>query len=336
MIYFLIVFSLYPDSNMVKLIHRGQSFAYVEEFDSATVYFKKIVSTYPDDPMGYLLMTGLLDLYMLDFSVNTREKDFFRYADRCISIAENWIKKYHSDSLMLSWGYFYRGSGLAYKALYNGRRRKFFSAVKDGIKALNSLTRAVKLNPELYDAYLGLGVYDVAMSELPKFLKWLPGFGDRKARGISKIRLAAENGLVSKYTALDALAWTLAYNRKTREAIEIAKKLVDKFPQSRTFRWTLAFSLYRAGKYKQARQVYMEILYYTIQDQPNYPYNIAIILYWIARIDYMLGKYSRSMYLINVSKSMLEKEWRTKLKKDLIKDLAKIEKWDRINLRLTR
>lgn len=336
MIYLLVLLSIYPDSNMIQLIHQGQNYAYVEQFDSAASYFKKIIKSYPDDPMGYLLMTGLLDLYMLDFSVNTKEKEFFRYADRSISLAERWIMRYRSDSLMLSWAHFYKGAALAYKALYNGRKRKFFSAVKDGIKAINALTHAIKLNPKLYDAYLGLGVYDVAMSELPKFLKWLPGFGDRKSRGISKIRLAAEKGLVSKYSALDALAWTLAYNRKTKEAVKIAKNLVNEFPRSRTFRWTLAFSLYRSGKYKQARDVYKEILYYTLKDQPDYPYNIAIILYWVARIDYMLGRYAQSLYLINVAKSLLENEWRDKLRKDLLKDLAKIEKWDKIRLKIIK
>lgn len=334
MIYLLIILATYPDSNMIELVYKGQSFAYIEQFDSATVYFKKIITTYPDDPMGYLLMAGLLDLYMLDFSVTTREKEFFVYADKSISTSEKWIKRFSNDTLLLSWAHFYKGAALAYKALYNGRRRKFISAIKDGVRALNALTHATRLNPGLYDAYLGLGVYDVAMSELPKFLKWLPGFGDRKSRGISKIRLAAEQGLVSKYTALDALAWTLAYNRKPHEATKIAQNLLDEFPRSRTFRWTLGFALYRSGKYNQARETYLEILYYTLEDQLNYPYNIAIILYWIARIDYMLGKYARSLYLINVAKSLLRSEWRDKLKRDLLRDLSKIEKWNKIRLKL--
>ncbi len=327
----------YPDTALLQWVTRGQHFAYVEAFDSAEVYFQRVIKAAPDDPMGYLLMAGLLDLYMLDYSINTREKEFFAYTREVEKKAKPWLKRYVHDTTRLAWAHFYLGAAASYRALYQGRKRRFLSALRDGLRAVHELSTAVKLDSTLYDAYLGLGVYDIAMSELPKFLRWLPGVdGNRKKRGLAKIRKAATHGLISKYAALDALAWALAYDRKPWEGIKIARRLVQEFPSSRTFRWTLGFALFRGGRYTDAYRVYQEILYSTLQDQAEYPYNIAIILYWLARIDYVRGRYTRSLYWIDVARSLLDQEWRSGLKGDLLKDLAKVEKWDRLRLRARR
>jgi len=329
----LLVFT-YPDSTLLAWVTRGQHFAYVEQFDSAEVYFQRVIATAPEDPMGYLLMAGLLDLYMLDYSVDTREREFFEYTRQAEARAKAWLKRKPRDPREQAWAHFYLGAAASYRALYQGRKRRFLSALRDGLRAVHELSRAVQLDSTLYDAYLGLGVYDVAMSELPKFLRWLPGVdGSRKKRGLAKIRKAATHGLISKYAALDALAWALAYSGKPWEGIKIAKQLVQEFPASRTFRWTLGFALFRGGRYADAARVYQEILYSTLEDQPGYPYNIAIILYWLARIDYARARYTRSLYWIEVARSLLNREWRKGLKKDLLKDLAKVEKWDRLRLR---
>ncbi len=327
----------YPDSALLQLVTRGQHFAYVEAFDSAEAYFQRVIQTAPDDPLGYLLMAGLTDLYMLDFSVETREKEFFSFTKQTEQRAKVWLKRYSQDPERLAWAHFYIGAAASYRALYQGRKRRFLSALRDGIRAVRELSKAVELDSALYDAYLGLGVYDVAMSELPKFLRWLPGVdGNRKKRGLAKIRKAATHGLISKYAALDALAWALAYSGKAWEGARIARKLIEEFPSSRTFRWTLGFALFRGGRYSEAFRVYQEILYSTLEDQPEYPYNIAIILYWLARIDYAQRRYERSLYWIDVARALLEREWRESLKKDLLKDLAKVEKWDRLRLRARR
>ncbi len=305
----------YPDPRLLPLVHQGQARAFQEDFDGARRVFQEIVRQAPEDPLGYLLLTGLYDLYMLDYSVRDSEARFFQYADLCEARARPWLRD--ADPHKRAWGHFYAGAAAAYKAMRFGRNRQYLPALKHALRALKHLQAAVDLDSTLYDAYLGIGTYHYALSELPKFVKWIPGIGDKREQGLREIRLAAEHGLLSRYAALDGLAWVLAYDARPYEGIRIARRLVAEFPHSRTFRWTLAFAYYRAGKYRDALRTYEDLLYYSLPDHRNYPYNLAIILYWMAKASYNRGRYATAEEYLEVVRDLLRQDSR----RDLVEDL---------------
>ncbi len=322
----------YPDPHLLPLVHQGQQRAFQEDFDGARRIFQEIVRQAPQDPLGYLLLTGLYDLYMLDYSVRDSEDRFFHYADLCEAKAASWLRA--SDPTRVAWGHFYTGAAAAYKAMRFGRNRQYLPALKHAWRALKHLQEAVALDSTLYDAYLGIGTYHYALSELPKFIKWIPGIGDKREQGLREIRLAAEHGLLSRYAALDGLAWVLAYDAKPYEGIRIAQQLVQEFPHSRTFRWTLAFAYYRAGKYRDALQTYGDLLYYSLPDHWNYPYNLAIILYWMAKASYNRGQYTTAQAYLQVVQDLLRQDPRHDLVEDLQPRVEKLSQ--RIQRRLHR
>ena len=322
----------YPDSQLLPLVHQGQARAFQEDFQGARRAFQKILRQAPEDPLGYLLMTGLYDLYMLDYSVRDSEAQFYHYADLCEAKAKPWLQA--SDPRKQAWGHFYLGAAEAYKALRMGRNRQYLPALKHAWRALNHLQEAVTLDSTLYDAYLGLGTYHYALSELPRFIKWIPGIGDKRQQGLREIRLAAEHGLISRYAARDGLAWVLAYDARPYEGIRIAQDLLREFPHSRSFRWTLAFAYYRAGKYRQALQTYEDLLYYSLPDHQTYPYNLAIILYWMAKASYNRGQYAVADGYRRVAEDLLRQDSRADLVQDLQGRLEALKK--RIYRRLHR
>ncbi len=322
----------YPDPQLLPLVHQGQARAFQEDFAGARRLFQEVIHQAPEDPLGYLLMTGLYDLFMLDYSVNDSTAQFFRYADLCEEKAQPWLRS--SNPSQRAWGHFYTGAAAAYKAMRFGRNRQYLPALKHAWRALQHLQDAVALDSTLYDAYLGLGTYHYALSELPKFVKWIPGIGDKREQGLREIRLAAERGLLSRYAAKDGLAWVLAYDARPYEGVQIAQELVQEFPHSRTFRWTLAFAYYRAGKYRDALRTYEEILYYSLPDHKEYPYNLAIVVYWMAKASYNRGQYATAAYYARVVEDLLKQDWRTDLVKDLQGRLKTLKK--RIYRRLHR
>jgi hypothetical protein len=174
---------------------------------------------------------------------------------------------------------------------------------------------------------LGVGTYDVLMSELPKFIKWLPFIEDNKEKGIDEIRLASEKGRYSRIAAKDALAWVLAYAGRPKEAQEVVDELVGKFPNSRTFKWTEAFVMRRAGRWKEVERAYDELYEMVSDEQSDYPYAMAITLYWVAKSKYMMGKREEAIQYMELSKFELEKETRKNYEIDkLWKDLEAMEK----------
>lgn len=285
MVSLLLAFTLaYPNPDAVPLLETAMRLTFQENYAAAEVVLDSIIRRWPQDPAGYLFKAGMLDLYMLDFSTRRREKEFYGMCDAAVRRADRLLRE-ASDPRIRAWAHFFKGSALSYKALRQGRNRSFFSALRNGLAAVRELSQAVKLDSTLYDAYLGLGIYDYAMAELPRYLKWLPFVKDgkeRREKALREMRLAAEQGWFSRVPAKDALAWTLAYRGRAREGYRIAMELVREFPESRSFRWTAAFAARRAGLLRRAEELYEEILYLVYRDQRGCNYCAAITLYWLA------------------------------------------------------
>jgi tetratricopeptide (TPR) repeat protein len=88
------------------------------------------------------------------------------------------------------------GSAYGLKGRWYAVQRHWFKAYTNGNKGRKLLNKAVKVNPEFYDAYLGLGIFDYFADTLPGVLK-IPALlfisGD-KVRGIAEVRLAQKKG----------------------------------------------------------------------------------------------------------------------------------------------
>ena len=101
------------------------------------------------------------------------------------------------------------------------------------------LNRAIKVNPEFYDAYLGIGIFDYFADTLPGVLK-VPALlfisGD-KARGIAEVRLALEKGRFFSTEARLFLVEILTRHEKNfKAALEEVAALKASDPSNLFFR----------------------------------------------------------------------------------------------------
>ncbi len=298
-----------------------------EKYLEARALVDEYISYFPRDPVGYLLRAAVLDYYMLDFSVDSEERQFFRDLKKAEKMAEQMMERNSNVPDSLAWAYFYRGAARAYAAVRRGRKRKILIALRDGVRALKDLKKALKYRSDIYDAYLAFGIYDYALAEIPKYFKWLFFLKKkgRRKKGLQEISLAAEKGKFMKIPAKNVLAWVLAYQGRTKEAAAIAQELLSMYPESRTFRWTLAYAYRRGGKWKKAEEVYEELFYLILRDQKDYPYDIAVVLYWCARTKFYLRKYYEASIYADVASAILRLAPSTKEKKILRKSLLKLK-----------
>jgi len=280
------LFSLHrvPEKYLLRdAIEEGYRENYEKAESLILIYSEKV----KDSPLGPLFAAGLYDLYMLDFSTDSKKDEFFKNLDLAIKRAEKIIKNSQNrDKREVAWAYFAKGSALSYKALFYGRKKNFVKALYYAFPAHKALKKAIETDSTLYDDYLPLGTYDYALSELPKFVKWLSGVSDEREKALNEMRLASEKGEFVNIIAQDALAWTLAYHRSFREAERLSRKLVTKFPKSRTFRWTLCYILRRSGQWKKASEEYKKLLYLVVKGQKKCPYCLAITYMWLSRSQY--------------------------------------------------
>ncbi len=289
------------DSTVISLANDIMGFTFSEKYDEAWLLIDRLEQHLPDDPLPHILRAGLDDYWMLDYTSNSLEDEFNAEVDTAAKLAEKFKK---SDRALY---HFYRGIAYAYRATREGRNRSVFNAVRFGRKALKELRRALKYDSTLYDAYLPIGIFDYALSELPGFIKFFVGNKDKREQGLKEVELAAEKGWLTRTVAKDALAWMLAYHGDYGRALKIARELVQEYPESRTFRWTLVYVLRRTGRWKEALDVYNELFYLIASDPKQSDYNIAVILYWITKGNYYQRHWGEAVYYGISAEFMLEK-----------------------------
>ncbi|MFA6435421.1 MAG: hypothetical protein WCW52_12080 [Elusimicrobiales bacterium] len=235
---------------------RGIALMYRLEFDKAEENFREIIQVDTANPAGYFALAALSWWrYSQNFDVQADFKDleseFMRNADAAIKVCEERLDKKQA----LDQTYFFMGSAYGLKGRWYAVQRRWFKAYKNGNKGRKLLARAVKANPELYDAYLGLGIFDYFADTLPGILK-IPALlfisGD-KARGISEVRLALENGRFFSLEARLFLVEILTRHEKNfKAALEEVEKLKAGDPSNLFFRLGEILTLIHAENWQKA------------------------------------------------------------------------------------
>jgi len=215
--------------------------------------FRKIQQAQPDSPLGYLLEVNALwwKTYCATCEVkwNTidawkrgklpADDEYFRLADKAILLGETQIAKSPTAEM-----YLYVGMGWALKARLYGLREEARATARAGVKAREHLLRAVQLDPELGDAYTGLGLYNYfvdALSWWAKMLRFFMGIpGGTKKEGMCLLDRALRD---AEYTAVEArfyLAKNLRnYDQKYADAIPLLEPLVNEYPGNPIFQLVL-------------------------------------------------------------------------------------------------
>ena len=235
---------------------RGIALMYRLEFDKAEEQFRQIIQADTAAPAGYFALAALSWWrYSQNFDVQADFKDleveFMRNADAVIKVCSERLDKKQA----LDQTYFFMGSAYGLKGRWYAVQRRWFKAYKNGNKGRKLLGKAVKENPELYDAYLGLGIFDYFADTLPGVLK-IPALlfisGD-KARGISEVTLALEKGRFFSLEARLFLVEILTRHEKNfKAALEEVAKLKANDPSNLFFRLGEILTLIHAQDWQKA------------------------------------------------------------------------------------
>ncbi len=236
------------DSAYVAQLRHGISLTMTEHFDSARVVFGALVKHDPNDFAARLYLAGVDHAEMLDREEYDRKDKFKSDAEHAIELAEDALKRGHDSA----WAYLTIGNAHAYIASLEAKDGSWWTAMRRGLKAKGAYLDALKVDPNMYDAYLGLGTYHYWKSAKTEFINWLPLVGDRKDDGVEELHLAVDSSLFSSDLALNSLVWIHLDREQPDQALVCAQRLSVKYPSSRLVRWGLAFSNYSAGRFHEA------------------------------------------------------------------------------------
>ena len=190
----------------------------------------------PPEACGVLRATALWWRIQLDPHNVALDGPFRDAVERAVAAAEAWTERSPDDAE----GWFYLGGAYAARVQWRVLREERLAAARDGKRIKDALERAVALDPQLNDAYFGIGLYKYYADVAPmsaKFLRWLfllPG-GDR-VEGLDGMLRAQNRGELlqgeADYQLHIVYLW---YEQRPDRALALLEELQEHYPSNPLF-----------------------------------------------------------------------------------------------------
>jgi hypothetical protein len=224
---------------------------YLGKTAEAVTLAHKLEAARPEHPLGYLIEADVLwwNIYCkwserkyntIDAWSHARPADAdddaeLAMADKVARLAEAGIAKSDTAEMEL-----YAGLGYASRARLLGLRYEKMPVARAGVEARKHLLRCLELDPNMADAYLGLGLYNYyvdTLSAIAKILRFFMGIpGGDKREGLRQLEIASTKGELTQVEARFNMAKNLRnYDFDYARAQRAAAPLVTDHPENCIF-----------------------------------------------------------------------------------------------------
>lgn len=242
------------------LANEGMEQAYNFQLVLAEKTFEKIINQFPNSPEGYY-RTALLHFWIYIGSRDPGEYQvFLKFSNLAQQKIDNQLNKNPKDFYTK----YIAGNLLLFRSMAQATNGQSVDAFWSSKNAVDYLEESLKLKPNFYDSYLGLGLLDYAMSFVPDFLKWavnLTGLTSDKNRGFNYIKTAYKRGVFSKTEAEFHLSKIYTdYLSEYDSAYTLLQNLIAKYPNNALFSYQYAVSLIKGKNLERANSVLNNVI----------------------------------------------------------------------------
>lgn len=256
------------------------------DFDAATEAFRQIQKSDPDSPLGYLLEAdesywkiyltegNLVDPDVFEArseAITPYDADFRRLDDLAIAKAEVRIHAHQDEAR----SYFYEGLAYGLRSELEALRDHALATSRAGKKLRNLSLEALKLDPNLNDAWFGVGLYNYFVDTLPTYVKMLrflillPG-GDR-VEGLHQMQQAMEKGQLVNPEARFHLAknYSRSYDRQYARSLELFRQMQKLYPHNPLWDLLTGSTDLRLGNAREGEALYRQVINETAPPQSD-------------------------------------------------------------------
>ena len=257
--------------------HRGLNLLMNGEPDAAIAVFKQLETEAPNSPVGFLLDADATWWKIYYLSANLIDPDVFdvvymqstpfdphfeELVQETISKSSAMVQN-HQD---LPRAYLIEGMAYALEARFQGLHDRDLPTARAGKKMRTLLMTAIRMDPSLTDAYLGLGIYNYFVDTLPtiikvlRFLIALPG-GDR-VLGLQQLRTAAQKADFTRPEAQFYLAkdYTRRNEMQLGKALALFQELGKEYPKNQLWVLLQGSVQIRLGQNQTGEALYRQAL----------------------------------------------------------------------------
>lgn len=257
------------------LSKKGIDAIYSVDIPEARKNFSEALAKYPDHPYPHfgMAMTKWATLeYLEDESDPKLDQEYAQMTDEAIDVGLKWIKKHPGDAN----AYLCLGGMYGLRARLAVLQHRWIKAYFDGKKAISNTKMALKIDPEMYDAYLGLGMYEYYAGTLSGVVKILAKFflrGDAK-EGIRLLNICKEKGyfnaLAAKLLLIEIYTTTNSPYMNREVAVKWSRELREAYPVHPQMHFVEIVSLYENRQYDESRRESLAYLRAVEEGKPAY------------------------------------------------------------------
>ncbi len=262
----------------------------VKEADKAV---DAIIKKYPDHPFGHFgkAMTAWAKFeYQQERSNAKLDDEYVKLTDKVAEIGKAWLKKYPNDEN----AYMCLGGIYGLRARLAVTQHRWIKAYFDGKKAVRSMRKAIKINPELYDAYLGLGMYEYYAGTLPGVVGILSKIffiSGNAEKGLRYLTLCSEKGYFNKTAAkLILIEIYTQYKGKysnPKLSVKWSEELMAEYPLHPLMHFVLIASLYEDGQIQKVQDEGFKYIRYIKEKKTIYTKNYLPRAYLTVATSYL-------------------------------------------------
>src|SRR3989475_7594610 len=268
--------------NLPDGARQGLDLLYAGRPDDAMAQFRLVQAADPGGPLGYLLEAEARwwEIYCEACEVKwntidawerprmTADDGYLALTNKAISIAESRIAQADSPEMQL-----YAAMGWMFRARLLGLRNDRRGTARAGVNARAHLLCCLQLDPQMADAYAGLGLYNYyvdTLSPMARILRFFMGIpGGSRAEGIRQLEIAMEKGDLTRVGARFYLAKNLrTYDRDYARSLEVFSSLVEEFPRNPIFRLLRGDVQAKLGRREMAAASFRQAHEFSSADTP--------------------------------------------------------------------
>lgn len=230
----------FAQADIKSKVSSGLEALYNFDFKSSDKTFNSIIDKYPDHPAGYHYKSISYLWFYLDSREESDLDRFIELTDSAIEKAELKLESDSSDLLSL----YIIGSVYGNRTFAYTREENYFDAVLAARKFHLYFDELLKRDSLYYDAYMGKGLFNFAISQAPQTWSWainLAGMTGDKKKGLNYLETAIKKGKYSKVEAKFYLSQIYSeFLLKYPQSKRLLNELILRYPKNLLFRFALA------------------------------------------------------------------------------------------------
>lgn len=243
--------SLTPE--ILALADAGVKAVYALDFNTAEENINRLLAQQPNYPLALFGKT-MIEWSRFEYEYEKSNPEQAAVFEKSISDSIEGIKAWLKQNGPEAQAYLALGGVYGVKARFELANRSYVKAYFSGRKGLKFMNKATKLDPEMYDAYLGEAVYQYYAGTLPavvKVLAKLVASGDAQ-KGIDYLNMIKEKGRFSADTATLLLVEIAIESDKYHNpplADKYIHEILAKYPDNPLYNFVAVIAAYENKDY---------------------------------------------------------------------------------------